>query len=153
SWGCVSLLGAWLMATQIWRLARGRARVHEHVHIRPNDRPDHKQSSARAHNQLGTHAIHDEVQHHSSIPAEPFEILHPKPHVHDENCNHAHLPEPEELKGNFSWRKAFALAFSIGIRPCTGALLVIIFASAQGLLWAGVLATFAMAIGTAITVS
>src|SRR4029453_14794050 len=37
--------------------------------------------------------------------------------------------------------------------PCTGAILVLVFAIGQGLMWAGVLSTFAMAVGTAITVS
>lgn len=41
----------------------------------------------------------------------------------------------------------------MGIRPCTGALLVLIFANALGLYWAGIAATFAMALGTFITVS
>lgn len=45
------------------------------------------------------------------------------------------------------------MAFAIGLRPCTGAILVLVFAVSQGLMWAGVVATFAMAIGTAITVS
>ena len=46
-----------------------------------------------------------------------------------------------------------AVVFSVGIRPCTGAILVLVFAVTQGLFWAGVAATFAMALGTAITVS
>ena len=41
----------------------------------------------------------------------------------------------------------------MGIRPCTGAILVLVFALTQGLFWAGVAATFAMAVGTAITVA
>ncbi len=41
----------------------------------------------------------------------------------------------------------------MGIRPCTGAILVLVFAIGQGLWWAGVLSTLAMALGTAITVS
>jgi nickel/cobalt transporter (NicO) family protein len=57
------------------------------------------------------------------------------------------------LQGDLSWRRAFALAFAVGIRPCTGAILVLVFAIGQGLWWAGVLSTFAMALGTAITVS
>ena len=39
------------------------------------------------------------------------------------------------------------------IRPCTGAILVLVFALTQGVFWAGVAATFAMIIGTAITVA
>ena len=41
------------------------------------------------------------------------------------------------------------MVFSVGIRPCTGAILVLVFALTQGLFWAGVAATFAMALGTA----
>ena len=63
------------------------------------------------------------------------------------------MPAPKDLEGPWSWKKAFALAFSVGIRPCTGAILVLVFALSQGLFWAGVFSAFAMAIGTAITVS
>ena len=48
---------------------------------------------------------------------------------------------------------AFSLAFAVGIRPCTGAILVLLFASGLGLYWAGIAATFAMAVGTFLTVS
>ena len=44
-----------------------------------------------------------------------------------------------------SWRSAF--------RPCSGAILVLVFALAQGLFWAGIAATFVMGLGTAITVA
>ena len=63
------------------------------------------------------------------------------------------MPDPKALEGDLSWSKALAIAFSVGIRPCTGAILVLVFALSQGLVWAGVFATFAMALGTAITVS
>jgi nickel/cobalt transporter (NicO) family protein len=46
-----------------------------------------------------------------------------------------------------------AVVFSVGVRPCSGAVLVLVFALTQGLFWAGVAATFAMAFGTAITVA
>jgi nickel/cobalt transporter (NicO) family protein len=78
---------------------------------------------------------------------------HDHRHVHGEHCSHVHIAGPEQLTGELSWQRALALAFSVGIRPCTGALLVIVFAVSQGALWAGVLATFAMSLGTAITVS
>lgn len=63
------------------------------------------------------------------------------------------MPSPDQLQGEWSWPRAIAVAFSVGIRPCTGAILVLVFAISQGLAWAGVFATFAMALGTAITVS
>jgi len=76
-------------------------------------------------------------------------------HVHgpDCGCGHAHVPAPREVAGDWSFAKAFSLAFAVGIRPCTGAILVLLFASGLGLYWAGIAATFAMAVGTFITVS
>lgn len=74
-------------------------------------------------------------------------------HDHSACCGHAHMPAPDQLDGDLTWSKALAIAFSVGIRPCTGAILVLLFALSQGMLWAGVLSTFAMAVGTAITVS
>lgn len=41
----------------------------------------------------------------------------------------------------------------MGLRPCSGAILVLVFALAQGLFWAGVASTFVMGLGTAITVA
>lgn len=79
---------------------------------------------------------------------------HHHDHAHDDTCEVcAHLPAPAQLQGDWSWRRAIALAFAVGVRPCTGAILVLIFAMGQGLMWAGVFSTFAMALGTAITVS
>ena len=46
-----------------------------------------------------------------------------------------------------------AAIFAVGLRPCSGAILVLVFALAQGIFWAGVAATFVMGLGTAITVA
>lgn len=76
-------------------------------------------------------------------------------HLHgpDCSCGHAHVPEARQVKGDWSLARAFSLAFAVGIRPCTGALLVLVFANAMGLYWAGIASTFAMALGTFLTVS
>ena len=63
------------------------------------------------------------------------------------------MPEPSQLEGPWDWGKAISLSLTVGIRPCTGAILVMLFALSQGLLWAGVFATFMMSFGTALTVS
>lgn len=89
------------------------------------------------------------AQHHGHIGHHD----HHRDHVHDEHCGHAHAPEARQLRGDWSLAKACALSFSVGIRPCTGAILALVFANAIGLYWAGVLSTFVMALGTAITVS
>ncbi len=74
-------------------------------------------------------------------------------HVHDEHCGHAHGAEAKQVRGEWSLAKAFSLAFAVGIRPCTGAILVLILANALGIYWAGVASTLVMAIGTFLTVS
>jgi ABC-type nickel/cobalt efflux system permease component RcnA len=92
------------------------------------------------------HGAHDHLHHDHNH--------HEHHHHHGAGCEAcAHLPAAAELQGDWSWRRAFAIAFAVGIRPCTGAILVLIFAIGQGLWWAGVLSTLAMALGTAITVS
>jgi nickel/cobalt transporter (NicO) family protein len=74
-------------------------------------------------------------------------------HVHDEHCGHSHGPAPAELSGPNGWRRGLGAIVAVGLRPCSGAILVLVFALAQGLFWAGVAATLVMALGTAITVA
>jgi ABC-type nickel/cobalt efflux system permease component RcnA len=66
-------------------------------------------------------------------------------------CGHMHMPDPAQLDGPFSWRAAVGTVIAAGARPCSGAILVLVFAMAQGLFAAGVLAALAIAIGTATT--
>jgi nickel/cobalt transporter (NicO) family protein len=75
------------------------------------------------------------------------------PHVHDANCTHDHMPAPRELSRDWSLSRALSISFAVGLRPCTGAILALLFANAIGIYWAGVAATFVMAVGTALTVS
>ena len=78
---------------------------------------------------------------------------HAHDHVHDEHCGHSHGPVPRELAGPGGWRRGFGTIFAVGLRPCSGAILVLVFALAQGMFWAGITATFVMGLGTAITVA
>jgi nickel/cobalt transporter (NicO) family protein len=91
------------------------------------------------------HHDHDHDHHHHDHDHDQ--------HVHDENCGHAHVAEPMQVRGQWSLAKAFSLAFAVGIRPCTGAILVLILANALGIYWAGVASTLVMAVGTFLTVS
>jgi ABC-type nickel/cobalt efflux system permease component RcnA len=52
-----------------------------------------------------------------------------------------------------NWRDALAAVLSVGLRPCTGAIIVLTFAFSLQLWWAGVFATCAMALGTGLTVA
>lgn len=77
-------------------------------------------------------------------------------HVHGPNCGcgHQHMPDPSALGGrNFDWKGAGSAILAIGMRPCSGALIVLTFALLNGLVAGGVASVFAMSIGTAITVS
>ena len=62
------------------------------------------------------------------------------------------LPDPLP-QGGRGFAAAVAAIVSVGIRPCTGALVVLVFALSQGIFWAGVASTFVMALGTALTVA
>lgn len=111
---------------------------HHHHHDHHHDHGDHHH-----------HGAHDHADHsHGHNPE------HGAPgHVHDEHCGHNHGPTPDQLAGPGGWSRGLAAIFAVGLRPCSGAILVLVFALAQGLFWAGVAATFVMGLGTAITVA
>ena len=92
----------------------------------------------------------------TALRPQPLQVHHDHhdhDHVHDKNCGHAHVAEAKQVRGQWSLAKAFSLAFAVGIRPCTGAILVLILANALGIYWAGVASTLVMAVGTFLTVS
>lgn len=70
-----------------------------------------------------------------------------------ETCGHSHAPDPKMLAGPMNWRSAWAAVAAVGLRPCSGALIVLTFAMLNGLVAGGIVSVFAMALGTAITVS
>jgi nickel/cobalt exporter len=90
----------------------------------------------RAHHVHGPHCHgHDGHEHHASA------------------WGHAHGLEPAELAGAGGWRRGLSAVVAVGLRPCSGAIIVLIFALAQDLFWTGVGATLIMGLGTAITVA
>jgi nickel/cobalt exporter len=76
-------------------------------------------------------------------------------HDHDDASawGHAHAPGPEELAGPGGWQRGLSAIVAVGLRPCSGAILVLVFALAQGLFWVGAASTFVMGLGTFITVA
>jgi nickel/cobalt exporter len=86
-----------------------------------------------------------------SLPSTSYRAAAPDGFAGGETCGHAHAPDPATLGGALSWRGAAGTVIAAGARPCSGAILVLAFALAQGLFAAGVAATFAMALGTAAT--
>ncbi|MCD9514812.1 hypothetical protein GLP23_07920 [Photobacterium carnosum] len=76
-------------------------------------------------------------------------------HDHGDNCGcgHKHFANADEINQATSLREYIVIIFSIGIRPCTGAILVLLFANMVGLYWLGVISAILMAVGTALTTS
>ena len=66
------------------------------------------------------------------------------------SCGHAHGPSPAQLASATSWRETTALIVGIAIRPCTGALFVLLITWQMGIIFAGIMGTLAMACGTAL---
>jgi nickel/cobalt transporter (NicO) family protein len=139
SYALIALVGLYLLTSQLlrlWRSWRWVPAAHAaegqvvHRHADHDHHHDHHHDHAHGHE-------HNHHHHHHHAPGEA--------------CDH--IVDARQLAGPFSWRKVMAVVFSVGIRPCTGAILVLVFAVTQGVFWAGVAATFAMALGTAITVA
>lgn len=74
-------------------------------------------------------------------------------HDHGGGSAHLHAPNPALLRRPLTLRGAWTAVLAVGIRPCSGALIVLVFAMAQGLYAAGIASTLVMAVGTAVTVS
>lgn len=71
-----------------------------------------------------------------------------------ETCGRSHAPDPSLLGGDkFSIREAWSAIVAVGLRPCSGALLVMTFSLLNGLYLGGILSVLAMSLGTAITVA
>lgn len=67
------------------------------------------------------------------------------------DCGKVHHVAPAQVEGR-NWVENTGLLLSIGLRPCSGAVLVLVVANLLGLWWVGVLSALAMALGTALTV-
>ncbi|MBO6538073.1 MAG: nickel/cobalt transporter [Rhizobiaceae bacterium] len=145
SYALITGFGLWLL----WRKAGKRlAGIF-------SARPAHSLSAASA-----THGHHDHTHHDHSHHHHDHNHDHGHHHHHHAegevcpDCGHAHMPDPSLLsQREFSWSSAWTAVAAVGLRPCTGALIVLSFAFLNGLWMAGVLSVLAMSIGTAITVS
>jgi len=120
----------WVKGRALLRLLRPQA-PHPHAHDHHHDH--HHDHAHGAH----SHDSHDHHDHEDEASA----------------WGHAHAPEPSELGGRHWFRRALSAVVAVGLRPCSGAIIVLVFALAQGMFWIGVASTVAMGLGTAITVA
>jgi nickel/cobalt exporter len=167
SYVLITLFGAWLL----WQKAGHRllalfganpvhslsaAHAHSHGHGHSHGHAHSHAAHGHAHSHAEAHSAHDHSHH-----AHHHHTHGHHGHVHShagievcETCGHSHAPDPAMLSGDrFSWKTAWSAVVAVGLRPCSGALIVLTFAFLNGLWVGGVLAVFAMAVGTAITVS
>jgi len=146
----------WVKGRAFLRLWRGdksaAAHAHDHHDHAHDHSHDHGHAHAHSHDHSHDHAHHDHGHDHSHGHS------HHGHHHHDHDdeasaWGHAHAPEPQELAGKHWLRRGLAAIVAVGLRPCSGAIIVMVFALAQGIFWIGVASTFVMGIGTAITVT
>ncbi|MCZ8081235.1 MAG: hypothetical protein O9289_14560 [Rhodobacteraceae bacterium] len=120
SWAAIAAIGLWL----VWRGARG------FLHGLRSEQVA----------QDGGHG-HDHDHHHDH---------HHHDHGAECGCGHAHGPTVEEVAQLTGWRDTAALIASVAVRPCSGALFLLILTFQLGIGAAGVAGAFAMGLGVAV---
>lgn len=154
SYALIALLGLWLVARKLFRLE------HRHVHHdAPSPAPDfatrHANHRSRAHALLrdapSTFAFAPAgPDAYGRAPGDPhYGHNHSSAAAHDHDYGHAHVVTPRDLGSG--WREQLGVVLAVGLRPCSGALIVLAFALSQGLLAAGIVAVILMGLGTALT--
>ncbi|MDJ0859170.1 MAG: hypothetical protein QNJ03_08820 [Dinoroseobacter sp.] len=126
SYAAVALLGVWL----VWRGVRG---------LRAQAMPIQTPTLVHAHALEDHHHDHGHDHHHHH-------------HHHHEGecptCGHSHAPSPDAVAQAKSLRELAALIGAVAIRPCTGAIFVLILGWRLDLQAAAIAGVVAMALGT-----
>jgi nickel/cobalt exporter len=143
SYALIALMGARLL----W--VKGKGFLHEWAALRAPKSVGAAATPAHHHHDHG-HGHHHHGHDHHHDHAHDHDHDH---HDHDDHSGHSHGPTPDQLAGPGGWKRGLTAIVAVGLRPCSGAILVLVFALAQGIFWAGVAATFVMGLGTAITVA
>jgi nickel/cobalt exporter len=139
---------------RLWRGEKPAVHDHTHHHDHAHDHAHHEHGHDHGHDHH-----HDHDHSHAHAHAHDHGHSHAHHHHHHDHegeasaWGHAHAPEPQELAGKHWLRRGLAAVVAVGLRPCSGAIIVMVFALAQGIFWIGVASTFVMGIGTAITVT
>lgn len=119
----VLLVGVYLSSRTLWRWFRSH-KVDDGHHSHSHTQHDHNDGDSHEHHH----------EHH---------------HKHGDHCNHTYVPVAEKQS---VWQ-TLAVIFSMGMRPCSGAVVVLIYAQLVGVFWVGITATLLMGLGTGATVA
>lgn len=95
-------------------------------------------------------------QQHQNSTAFTIQRISPLPdHQHSAHCGcgHQHMPSDEQLQAGADWRTQMTVVLAMGLRPCSGAILVLLFSKVIGVFGWGILSALAMAVGTSLTIS
>ena len=176
SYAMVALLGLWLIVRHVFGIGH-----HHHHHEPAEPVDDHRDRDAARRLLFDEEEVAPAVVAGPSVLARAFATstrAAAEPdftyagHRHDGHDHAAHDHEghghdhrhagevalshvavvPGQLRRG-GWRESLGVVLAIGLRPCSGALVVLVFALSQGVLWAGIAAVFLMGLGTAITVA
>jgi ABC-type nickel/cobalt efflux system permease component RcnA len=153
SYALIAIVGAWLF----WSKSFGGGHHHHHHHFLPGEVHGH---DAHAHHGHGhehhdhAHDAHGHEHHdhgaHDHDRADHDHAHHDHGHAHASDDDHATQLAPSA--GSALWR-AWSAILAVGIRPCSGAIIVLVFALSQGLFAAGIAAAIVMGLGTGLTVA
>jgi ABC-type nickel/cobalt efflux system permease component RcnA/ABC-type uncharacterized transport system substrate-binding protein len=147
SYAAIVLLGLWLL----WSKTFGGGHHHHHHHGPATAVAGH--GGHREHGHHGHGHDHHRHNHHGDgellvrdlDEAAAARRAAPAP---------AATPAPAAAPASGHWlARAWSAILAVGIRPCSGAIIILVFALSQGLILAGVAATFVMALGTGLTVA
>jgi ABC-type nickel/cobalt efflux system permease component RcnA len=95
---------------------------------------------------IGVAMLHGALRDRRARRAAEHDHGHDDGHVHHAGCGHHH-----DLRA--AWREGGLLSFAVGLIPCSGAVLILVYCLANGLLLSGVLMAGSIALGMAITLA
>jgi len=120
-------LGLWLMVRKVFGLGHSHAAPAPHDYHHDHDHHDHDHDH-HDHDHHDYHGHHDHAGH-----------------------DHHHIVTPDVAAR--PWREQLGVVLAVGMRPCSGALVVLAFALSQGVVLAGIGAVLLMGVGTGLTVA
>lgn len=133
SYALIVLIGVWMVYSKTFRV--------DHQHAPQRSERDNRWRAewlpAHATEASLAFAAHDHAGHQHLIG----------------HHGHGHTVDPAILRRPLTFVSAWTAIAAVGIRPCTGSVIVLVFALSQGLFAAGIASTLLMAFGTAITVA